>query len=63
MTRDQAAATIRANADAIIEQNAREAAGWDKGAYRDDDALRGCTIARWRRLVDQQVRELAPFAV
>lgn len=63
MTRNEAADTIRANANAIIAQNAREAAGLDKGAYRDDDVLRICTVARWRRLVNQQVRELVPLAV
>lgn len=36
MTRRQAIAHARAEADAIIEQNERRARGWDQGAWRDD---------------------------
>lgn len=63
VTRANARLIIAANADALIEQLEREAKGWDRGAYRDDDTVRGCTIKRWRKLVAEQVAALAPVAV
>ena len=42
--RNNAAATVRACADAIIEQRERQAKGWDQGRFRDDDTVRSITI-------------------
>jgi len=44
LTRRQAIAEVRAEADYLIEQMTRKANGWDKGIYRDDDTLRAWTI-------------------
>lgn len=44
MTKRQAIAEARAEANAIIEQQTRRAQGWDRGVYRDDDTLRMSTI-------------------
>jgi hypothetical protein len=44
MTKRQAIAEARAEANAIIEQQERIARGWDRGAYRSDDTLRQWTI-------------------
>jgi len=44
LTRRQAIAEVRAEADFLIEQMTRKANGWDKGTFRDDDTLRAWTI-------------------
>ena len=36
MTKRQAIAEVRSEADAIIEQLERRAKGWDRGLWRDD---------------------------
>ena len=46
LTRRQAIAEVRAEADYLIEQMTRKANGWDKGIYRDDDTLRAWTISQ-----------------
>lgn len=50
MTRNQAAAQVRAAANAIIEQRTRQANGLDKGRFRDDDV-------RWMRPIEWSIRE------
>lgn len=49
MTRNQAAAEVRALANACIEQMERQAKGWDKGVYRDDDTFMWITIKAAQR--------------
>lgn len=44
ITKRQAIRIARKCADSLIEQLERRAKGWDKGRYRDDDAVRICTI-------------------
>jgi hypothetical protein len=50
MTRRQAIRFARECADAIIEQRTRQARGWDKGRYRDDDTWRRYTIKQDMRM-------------
>ena len=44
ITKRQAIAEVRAEANWIIDQLERRAKGWDKGAYRSDDTMRHRTI-------------------
>lgn len=44
MTRIQAINAVRNAANYVIEQRTRQARGWDRGMYRDDDLMRYCTI-------------------
>lgn len=44
MTKREAIAAARAEADALIEQAERRAKGWDSGLYRSDDVYREVTI-------------------
>lgn len=58
-TKRQAIAAVRAEANALIEQADRKAKGWDKGVYRDDDAMRLETIAYRCRMSSRLAFELS----
>lgn len=59
MTKRQAIAEVRACADAVIEQRTRQAMGWDKGIYRDDDTLQWRTISQSVRANVQEAFRLS----
>ena len=63
LTTRQAIRQARAAADAIIEQRTRQAAGWDKGLYRDDDVYRMHTIEHRVRLHVRDAWDAAALAV
>lgn len=63
MTKRQAIAEVRAEANYLIYLAERKAAGWDKGAYRDDDTLRATPLRRdIRRAVARAFALSAQFA-
>ena len=44
-TKRMAIADVRSAANSIIEQLERQAKGWDKGRYRDDDTVRTVPVS------------------
>ena len=55
LTRRQAIRFVRECADRVIEQRTRQAMGWDKGRFRDDDVH--CHLS-----IEQSVRCDVSFA-
>lgn len=63
VTKRQAVAAVRDEANALIEQLERVAKGWDRGAYRADDTMRQTTIReRIRQSVECSFHLSAKFA-
>jgi hypothetical protein len=62
MTKRQAIAEVRAEANAIIEQLERRARGWDKGRWRDDMRDVECNAAGTHRRHDSLARGLRVLA-
>lgn len=44
ITKREAIKVVQACANSVIEQRERQAKGWDKGLYRDNDTFRTMTI-------------------